>query len=159
MTVHMDPETRKRVLKILDETTDLTIATLRADGYPQATVVSFAHDGEKIYFGCDRKSQKARNIERDERVSATVTPPYQTWEYVRGLSLGGRARRVVDEAEQARVGELMAKRFPQVADFMKRFSVDDIVTFRIDPEVISILDYGRGFGHAELHEAAARRSV
>lgn len=159
MTVHMDPETRKRVLKILDETTDLTIATLRADGYPQATVVSFAHDGEKIYFGCDRKSQKARNLARDERISATVTPPYKTWDDIRGLSLGGRARRVVDEAEQARVSELMARRFPQVTEFMKRFSVEDIITFRIDPEVISILDYGRGFGHAELHEAAARRSA
>lgn len=159
MTVQMDPETRKRILKILHDAKDLTIATQRADGYPQATVVSFVHDGEKIYFGCDKRSQKARNIARDDRISATVTPPYESWEDIRGLSFGGRARRVADEAERAKVSDLMAKRFPQVTDFMKTFSVEDIVTYRIDPEVISILDYGRGFGHAELHEAAARRTA
>lgn len=153
MSVQMDPETRKRILKILDDAKDLTIATKRADGYPQATVVSFVHDGEAIYFGCDAHSQKARNIARDERVSATVTPPYGRWEEIRGISLGGRAYRLTDEKERTRVSGLMLKRFPQVVDFIKTVAAEDIVYYRLEPEVVSLLDYRQGFGHTELHQA------
>lgn len=153
MPVQMDPETRKRYFTILDNAKDMTIATLREDGFPQATVVSFVHDGEKIYFSCAAASQKAANIARDDRISVTITPPYETWEDIRGLSLGGRARLITDETEITHVRELVDARFPQVVDFMKALSVEETAYFRLEPEVISILDYGRGFGHAELHLA------
>jgi hypothetical protein len=36
----MDPALRQEIFSILDEANDLTIATVREDGYPQATTVS-----------------------------------------------------------------------------------------------------------------------
>ena len=50
---------REQIVSILDAADDLTIATVREDGYPQATTVSFASDGLSIYFGTWSKSQKA----------------------------------------------------------------------------------------------------
>ncbi|RUW86899.1 pyridoxamine 5'-phosphate oxidase family protein [Mesorhizobium sp. M7A.F.Ca.US.010.02.1.1] len=40
------------MINILARCMDMTIATARSDGSPQATVVSFVHDGLLLYFGC-----------------------------------------------------------------------------------------------------------
>ncbi|HXI87729.1 MAG TPA: pyridoxamine 5'-phosphate oxidase family protein [Parvularculaceae bacterium] len=151
MTIPMDPETRKVILSILKDAKDITVATNRPDGFPQATVVSFVHSNDVIYFGCGAHSQKARNIDRDNRVSITATPPYGESPTIRGLSIGGRARRVGAGPERYRVIELIKKRFPHIVDYVKSGDCNDIALFRVEPEVISIIDYARGFGHAELH--------
>jgi hypothetical protein len=37
----MDPALREEILSVLKGATDMTIATIRPDGYPQATTVSY----------------------------------------------------------------------------------------------------------------------
>mgnify|MGYP001815075172 CR=1 FL=1 len=54
----MDTAIRKQVVSITDDIDDLTIATVRKDGYPQATTVSYVNDGLTIYFGTTSDSQK-----------------------------------------------------------------------------------------------------
>src|ERR1700731_3853356 len=34
---------------------DMTIATVREDGYPQATAVSYVNDGLAVYFSCSTR--------------------------------------------------------------------------------------------------------
>lgn len=68
MPISADPDIRERSIIILDDAKDIIVATKRPDGYPQATVVSFMHDHEKVYFGCDRNGQKAENITLDDRM-------------------------------------------------------------------------------------------
>src|SRR4051794_38918064 len=70
--IAMDPRLRDEILSILDRASDMTIATIPQDGYPQATTVSFANDGLDIYFGCSEVSQKAWNISRNGKVSLTI---------------------------------------------------------------------------------------
>ena len=65
----MDPRFRREILDILSGTSDLTIATLREDGYPQATTVSYANDDLEIYFGTCAGSQKAKKGLRDRQPS------------------------------------------------------------------------------------------
>jgi nitroimidazol reductase NimA-like FMN-containing flavoprotein (pyridoxamine 5'-phosphate oxidase superfamily) len=50
----------------------MTIATNRPDGWPRATTVGYVNDGLTIYFLCSPQSQKAANLERDNRVSLTI---------------------------------------------------------------------------------------
>ena len=87
----MDPALTEEIISVLEDANDMTIATVREDGYPQATTVSYANDGLKIYFGCAAGSQKAKNIARNSKVSLTVNLPYTSWKEIRGLSIGGRA--------------------------------------------------------------------
>ena len=87
----MTPKQQADIFGILDGAQDITIATVREDGYPQATMVSFVHDGLTIYFGCGPDSQKARNIKQCDKISLTVNLPYEGWDEIRGLSLGGLA--------------------------------------------------------------------
>ncbi len=152
MVTPMTPEQHEQVVSIIDEVNDLSLATLREDGYPQANTVSYVSDGLKIYFGTMGSSQKAKNIAYCDKVSLTIDRPYGTWEEILSLSIGGTASVVTDEEEAEKAGELLMKKFPQAAGYESDFEgeMEDFVFIRIDPEVISLLDYSKGFGHTEL---------
>jgi len=146
----MDPALRDEILSILAGANDLTRATVRPDGYPQATTVSYAHDGLAVYFGCSEHSQKAQNIARNPKVSFTVNLPYENWGEIRGISAAGRAHRLTNPQEIEQAGHLLLQKFPEgVAEYAPS-GLKGIALFRIVPEVISILDYRKGFGHADL---------
>jgi hypothetical protein len=145
----MDKNTHAQIIKILDQTMDMTLATVRPDGFPQATVVAFVHDDLMIYFSTAPNAQKALNIAACDKVSLTVTPPYTKWEEIEGLSMGGHARRVTDPDEVSRANLLFAERFPGLMDAVPEDPAGSTL-FRFDPTVISLLDYSRGFGYAEL---------
>ena len=138
---------RQHIAAILAEAHDLTLATACPDGAPQATVVSYASEGETIYFGCSPTSRKAANLARDPRAAATVTLPYRDWAEIRGLSLMGHAHQITDPQEIDRVGLLFLTKFPEVAQYV---STDQTpVMFRLTPATVEVLDYGRGFGHTD----------
>jgi nitroimidazol reductase NimA-like FMN-containing flavoprotein (pyridoxamine 5'-phosphate oxidase superfamily) len=150
----MDPELTEEIVSILDGANDMTIATIREDGYPQATTVSYVNDGLKIFFGCAAQSQKAKNLARDSKVSLTVNLSYASWNQIRGLSIGGRAERVTDPQEVEEVSQLMFEKFPQIAAYAPA-ELEEIVLFRVTPEIVSVLDYRKGFGHTDLVKVVA----
>lgn len=145
----MDDQTRKTIISILEDVGDMTIATQRDDGFPQATTVGFVNDGMAIYFGTFDQSQKAHNIARSNKVSLTVNRPYDTWQEIVGLSIGGLASPVTSPDEVEKVGQLLLAKFPQIPEFAST-AQEGLALFRIDPVVISLLDYRKGFGHSEL---------
>ena len=59
-------------IDILNANRIMTIATVRPDGWPQATIVGYANEGWSLYFLIYRDSQKFANIARDDRVAVTV---------------------------------------------------------------------------------------
>ena len=147
----MDKAKHDQIIGIIDPTDDMTIATNRSDGFPQATTVSYVNDGLSIYFGTGSGSQKAQNIAADNRVSLTINRPYDTWDDIVGLSMGGHAVAVTDADEIKKITGLLTRKFPQVFDYQPESKgLEDLALFRIDPVVISVLDYTKGFGHCEL---------
>jgi len=150
----MDPALKQEIVSILDDANNLTIATIREDGYPQATTVSYVNDDLTVYFGCAAQSQKAKNIARNPKVSLTVNLPYASWKEIRGLSIGGKAELVAEPQEVAQVSQLMFEKFPQIAAYAPA-ELEGIVLFRVTPKIISVLDYRKGFGHTDLVEVDA----
>ncbi|MGI9422085.1 MAG: pyridoxamine 5'-phosphate oxidase family protein, partial [Hyphomicrobiaceae bacterium] len=65
--IGMKHELNETILEVLSQCVDLTIAAVRPDGVPQATVVSFVHDGLLLYFACAAVSQKASDISNEPR--------------------------------------------------------------------------------------------
>jgi nitroimidazol reductase NimA-like FMN-containing flavoprotein (pyridoxamine 5'-phosphate oxidase superfamily) len=145
----MKDAVRREIADILARCRDMTIATVRPDGAPQATVVSFVHDGLLIYFGCGADSQKVQNIVHERRVSITVTLPYADWLHILGLSLAGVASEVTTAGEKVAVAKLMMERFPEIAT-MEQTDPATVKLFRVRPTLFSILDYSQGFGHTDL---------
>jgi pyridoxine/pyridoxamine 5'-phosphate oxidase len=140
---------RAKILDLLEHHNNMTIATNRADGYPQATTVGYANDGLTIFFGCGTQSQKAHNLARDSRVSAAIDHDYEDWNQIAGLSLAGTAAPVSDIDELTKVGTLFVAKFPQIAGFGPE-AMAGMTIYRLTPSVISVLDYTKGFGHSDL---------
>lgn len=147
----MHADAHAQIIEILDNVREMTIATIRPDGFPQATVVTFVHDDLRLYFFVDHASQKARNIAGCDKVSATITRPYNRWEEIEGLSLGGFAGEVTDPDELRTAQTLFAERYAEGVDFGSDY-LSEVALFRVDPVVISLIDYTKGFGHTELLE-------
>lgn len=146
----LDQSTRQFVLDIIDNAKDLTLATVRPDGYPQATTVSYVNDGLTIYIGVGKESQKVHNIRHNNKVSLTINTDYQDWNHIKGLSMGALAEIVSDPKETQHVTERMIKRFPEISAAGEPDPWSEVVFLKIAPQVISVLDYQKGFGHTEL---------
>ncbi len=91
MGAEMDDETRKRILALLGQHRIMTIATLRPDGWPHATTVSYVNEGFTLYFLCGLHSQKATNLARSDRVSLTIADDMSEPMAITGLSMAARA--------------------------------------------------------------------
>lgn len=146
----MDWMNRETVRAVLDGAHDLTLATVRPDGYPQATTISFAHDGLTIYAGIGRHSQKAENIRHNRKVSLTVNLPYRSWDGIRGVSMAAHAELLDDPRDVETAGRCLLQRFPEAAEWSRTDHAAEIAFIRITPELVSVLDYSKGFGHTEL---------
>ena len=141
------------VLRVLDTAQDLTLATIRPDGYPQATTVSFAHRDMTIFVGIGRASQKAENIRRNSKVSLTVNLPYHDWREIRGLSMSAIAELLDDPQEAATAAACLEQRFPAVQEWCGPDMAHEVAFVRIRPQMVSVIDYSKGFGHTELVDA------
>jgi len=147
----MDEEIRNKILSLLDQHRIMTIATLRPDGWPQATTVGYANEGLTLYFLCGLDSQKAANLARDDRVSLTIDHDTPDLMAITGLSMAAHAQAVVDPAEADKVLRMLPLKYPeQIAVPVPMPTPEDVRIFRVTPTVISVLDYSKGFGHTEL---------
>jgi nitroimidazol reductase NimA-like FMN-containing flavoprotein (pyridoxamine 5'-phosphate oxidase superfamily) len=146
----MNATIRQRICDILDANRIMTIATLRSDGWPQATTVGYVNDGLAFWFLCGRDSQKAANLARDNRVSLTINGDPSDIMAITGLSMAAHAIPVSDRAEAEKVLRLMPAKYPdQKALPVAMPTPDQVSLFRIEPSVVSVLDYTQGFGHAD----------
>jgi len=149
----MDEQIRQKILALLDQHRNMTLATLRTDGWPQATTVGYANDGLTLYFLCAPDSQKAANLARDDRVSLTVDDDTPQVMEITGLSMAAHARPVVDRAEAEKALRRLMERYPPQVSSVPLPAMpgpDGLRIFRVTPTVISVLDYTKGFGHTDL---------
>ena len=147
----MTPALQNQILTLLDHHRTMSLATLRPDGWPQATTVGFAHEGLTLYFLCGPDSQKASNLAFDDRVSLTIDRDTPQVMEITGLSMAAHAQRVVDRAEAEKALQLLMQRYPEQHLLpMPMPKPEEVAVFRVKPEVISVLDYSKGFGHTDL---------
>lgn len=67
--------------------------TQNADGTPQVSVVWVIAQGDEILFGTDARSQKAKNLARDDRIILSIEDVERNERgYQRHLVIRGRAR-------------------------------------------------------------------
>ncbi len=146
----MQPDTERFILDMLQAHNILTLATVREDGYPQATTVGYVHEGLTLYIGTFAQAQKVTNIRRCPKVSLTIDRDYDDWSQIKGLSMGGTAEILTDPETIARVAALFTAKFPQIAALPVPIDPATVVFLKVTPSVISVLDYTKGFGHTEL---------
>ena len=149
----MDDLMKRKVMSLLEAHRVMTIATLRPDGWPQATTVGYVNEGLVLWFLCGRESQKAGNLAHDDRVSITIDHDTPDLMAITGLSMAARAHRVSDRAEAEKVIGMLPLKYPDAPPStaqMKMPAPEDVALFRVVPEIVSVLDYTKGFAHTDL---------
>lgn len=140
---------KDKAIDILAQNRLMAIATLRPDGWPHTTMVGYANEDILLYFVVSRTSQKFANLARDSRVSLVVGRDFHDPATIKGLSIAGRADEVRDPQQRERAIDLLLERHPGLKQ-LQRPTPDHSAVMRANPEIITILDYSKGFGHADL---------
>ena len=140
---------KQKAIGILQDNRLMAISTLRPDGWPQATMVSYANEDILLYFVVSKKSQKFANIERDDRVSLVIGRDFHDPSTIKALSIAARASEVRDPKQRERAIKLLLERHPGLRR-LERPEAGHSAVMRANPEIITILDYSKGFGHADL---------
>jgi general stress protein 26 len=144
----VDQAQEKFILNLMKRHNVMTIATVRPDGFPQATTVGYANEGFDLYFSCDKSSQKAKNLRKSDKVSATIDRDMRDWNKIKGLSLAGHAEILKGRRDREHAYQVLLEKFPEMTAFPAN---DPAIAFvRVHPTVISVLDYSQGFGHTDL---------
>ena len=140
---------KDKAVAILEQNRLMAISTLQPDGWPQTTMVSYANEDILLYFIISRQSQKFRNIERDDRVSCVIGRDFHDPSTIKALSIAARASEVKDAKQRERAVKLLLDRHPGLQK-LERPAPDHSAIMRANPELITILDYSKGFGHADI---------
>lgn len=130
---------------VLEQVHEATLATVRPDGWPQATVVSFVNEDDRVWFECLKTSQKSKNHALDSRVSLTVMIPYLPWGDIWGFSFSGHARMLTTAEELSKVKARWLARFPYMSEVLDH-NLPDFNFYEVRPETVVRMDYRRGLG-------------
>jgi nitroimidazol reductase NimA-like FMN-containing flavoprotein (pyridoxamine 5'-phosphate oxidase superfamily) len=140
---------KEKAVSILDQNRVMAISTIRPDGWPQCTMVGYANEGILIYFVISRQSQKFANIDKDDRVSIVVGGDFHDPASIKALSIAAHASAVRDEQQRKRAVSLILERHPGLRK-LEPPDPSHSAVMRAYPSIITILDYSKGFGHADV---------
>ena len=116
--------------EVLSRGTSGVLALLGDGGWPYAVPMSYAFDGEKLYFHCAREGHKLDAIRREARASFCVVDrddvkPAEYTSYFRSVIIFGRVRVLEDEAQKRAAIELLARRyFPEDSAENRRRAIE-----------------------------------
>jgi nitroimidazol reductase NimA-like FMN-containing flavoprotein (pyridoxamine 5'-phosphate oxidase superfamily) len=147
----MDEAIRSRILEVLRRQRIMTVATIRPDGYPQATTVNYVHDDLILYFASAATSQKAGNIKLNNKVSVAIVDQAEDLYKLRGLSMSGTAARVEERQRAEEFVSRLYRRLPQAKQFVPE-DPKELAVYEIRPVAIALIDYASGFGTTHLVE-------
>lgn len=147
----LDRASLELVRTILASASEMTLATIRADGSPHASTVSFASDGMVLFAAIALDSHKAHDIRHDGRVSLTVNAPFRNWNEIQGLSIDGVASMIAQHGEQLAASALLLQKLPAYASLVGESPPapwPGMLFIRIVPTALMLLDYTKRFGHS-----------
>ncbi|MEU4577101.1 MULTISPECIES: pyridoxamine 5'-phosphate oxidase family protein [Nonomuraea] len=133
------------VTALLEGARKLQLATINPDGTPHLVTMFHGLDGKgRITFWTYAKSQKARNLARDRRVSCLIEAG-EDYAELRGVLIYGEAVRLDDPME---VGMAVARRTtPGVADDLLRPYVEQTgrkrFAYAVEPGKVVSWDHRR----------------
>jgi len=103
----------------LEESLVAHLATAGPDAMPHIVPITFATEGDTLYFAVDAKPKRTRNLKRLENIAANpavsvLVDRYEDdWTKLWWVRVDGTARIVADPAETERAIDQLVKRYPQ----------------------------------------------
>lgn len=119
--------TAAEIAAFLAEPHKLQLATINPDGTPHLVTMYYGLFDGRIAFWTYRKSQKARNLERDPRVACLVEAGTRYGD-LRGVQVTGRVIPIDDADRVFQIGEVVYRRSvpdwsPELAGYVRQQAV------------------------------------
>jgi PPOX class probable F420-dependent enzyme len=138
--------TAQEAAAMLDGARKVQLATIGPDGTPHLVTMYYVMLAGQITFWTYRASQKARNLDRDPRITCLVESGEQYFD-LRGVQVQGTAWRIEDPAEVRAIGRRIAAAMGGVPDQ----SLDEYVEhaarkrvgFAVEPRRVISWDHGK----------------
>jgi PPOX class probable F420-dependent enzyme len=105
----------KEVSALIEGQRKLQLGTINPDGTPHLVTMFYGLVGDQIGFWTYRTSQKARNIERDARITCLIEAGEDYFE-LRGALIYGTAEIVTDPNRIRYVGSEVVRRMMDIQD-------------------------------------------
>lgn len=139
----------QKAVEILDQNRVMALSTARPDGWPQVTLVGYANDGLLLYFVVSRQGQKFANIQKDNRVSLAVGRDFHDPSTIKAVSMAAHASEVTDPDQRKSAVAMLLERHPGLRK-LEPPEPSRSAVMRAYPDIVTILDYSKGFGHADV---------
>ncbi len=143
----MKEELKQKISEYLATHFYLNLATVSPEGKPMAHTMAYVSEDTNVYLATNRSTRKVRNIMHNHAVAFTVDEDDPDWFDMQALQVEGFASIVEYEGEMRRIGEIMAGKFPIIADMPPD---PDTILIKIVPDIVYYLDYSVEFGHREI---------
>lgn len=137
--------TAEEMRAFLHKTHILQTATIGPDGAPHLVPMFFLMDGDLPAYWTYAKSQKVRNLERDDRVTVMAEDGKEYAE-LRGVTIAGRAEIIRDPDEVTRFGERVYEKYwgPITDDTIRegvRVMGAKRIVIRVHPDTVTSWDH------------------
>ena len=144
--------TDDEVVEFIEQSRIATMATVGPTGTPHLVAMWYAVLDGQIWFETKAKSQKVKNLRRDDRITVSIESGH-TYDQLRGISIEGRAVIVEDTSALWDVGVSVWERYTgPYSDEVKPFvemMLNNRVAVRVDVERIRTWDH-RKLGMAPM---------
>ncbi len=136
---------KETIIKYLGGHQGGTLSTIRPDGTPQASGISYVNIGLNLYFAMDPHSQKMKNIDHNPNVGFATFKDYHRWDRTRAVQLHGKCEVVTDKAEEEKVINLIVAKWPWCVEYESMMEwaakAGTVPYCKIIPKGIAYLDY------------------
>ncbi|MEV6350802.1 PPOX class F420-dependent oxidoreductase [Actinoplanes sp. NPDC051851] len=119
-----------RARTLIDNPTYAVLSTVNADGSPQSTVIWVKRDGDEILFSTVRGRVKARNMERDPRVTVCAYDPADPYSYftVEGVvAMSDDPANLIDELSYKYANQAWTEDGPEVVRVVCRLTPTRVI--------------------------------
>lgn len=147
-------ETNETVRAFLEAQSTLALATIDANGHPQAAPLFYVSDDDlNLYWLSSTSSRHSVNLAAQEYVAAAIYPAVWSWTEIRGLQIEGTTGIVIDPAQRAIILDRYQRKFnlpPQLNAVIAQSTL-----YHLRPTWIRWLDNTVQFGYkAEITTSA-----
>jgi PPOX class probable F420-dependent enzyme len=107
---------RKSISQLLMRERVCRVATVGRGGFPHVVPVCQVLADGKVYFGTDKGSQKARNLEANPHMAVLIDVYTEEWSLLTGVMVQGTAKLIRRGPIFRRIRTLLYDKYPQYPD-------------------------------------------
>jgi uncharacterized protein YhbP (UPF0306 family) len=136
-----------KVREFLAAHSTMTLATVNANGLPEASSLFYATEDDTLIWVSGQRSRHSINVVATGKAAVTVHNETWNWSEIAGVQLEGDASLIPLGPGREHAWEVYKTKFPFVSEFADEVSRSEF--YRLVPRWIRLIDNSVRFGYRE----------